>query len=47
MEARFEAKLQKYGADPEARQEILKRRDNALESQRRVEALMGRAISEL
>lgn len=47
MEARFEAKLQKYGADPSARQEILRRRDNALESQRRVEARMGIAISEL
>jgi len=47
MEARFEAKLHKYGADPSARQDILRRRDNALESQKRVEARMGRAISEL
>jgi molybdenum cofactor cytidylyltransferase len=47
LEARFEAKLRKYGADSAACQEILRRRGNALASQRRVEALMGRAISEL
>ncbi len=41
MEARFEAKLRKYGADSAACQEILKRRDNALEAQRRIEARMG------
>ena len=47
MEARFEAKLRKYGADSGACREILRRRDNALEAQKRVEARMGRAISEL
>ncbi|MCX5880379.1 MAG: NTP transferase domain-containing protein [Deltaproteobacteria bacterium] len=47
MEARFEAKLRKYGADADARRNILRCRDNALESQRRIEARMGRAISEL
>jgi molybdenum cofactor cytidylyltransferase len=47
MEARFEAKLRKYGADSEARQGILRRRDNALEAQSRIETLMGRPIHDL
>jgi hypothetical protein len=47
MEARFEAKLRKYGADSGARQGILRRRDNALEAQKRIEARMGCAISKL
>ncbi len=47
MAARFEAKLRKYGADPVARQDILRRRANALEAQKRVETVLGCAISEL
>jgi molybdenum cofactor cytidylyltransferase len=47
MEERFQAKLQKYGADFGACQDILKRWRNALESQQRVEALMGCSIHEL
>jgi molybdenum cofactor cytidylyltransferase len=47
MEERFQAKLRQYGTDSGARREILKRRDNALESQQRVETLMGCSIHEL
>jgi len=47
MEERFQAKLRKYSADSGACREILRRRDNALESQQRVEALMGCTIHEL
>jgi len=46
MEERFQAKLQKYGADTGALLSILRRRDNALEAQKRVEA-MGCTIHEL
>jgi molybdenum cofactor cytidylyltransferase len=45
MEARFEAKLRKYGADPDAFGEILRRQENALAAKKRVEARMGCAIS--
>ena len=45
MEARFEAKLRKYGAGPDVCWEILRRRNNALEAKKRVEARMGCAIS--
>jgi hypothetical protein len=47
MEERFQAKLQKYGADSGALLSILRRRDNALEAQNRVEASMGCTIHEL
>ena len=47
MEERFQAKLRQYGDDSVACREILSRRDNALESQLRVEALMGCSIDEL
>jgi molybdenum cofactor cytidylyltransferase len=47
MEERFQAKLRKYGADSGACREILKRRENALESQQRIESLLGCAIPEL
>ena len=47
MEERFQAKLRKYGADPGACQDILKRWRTVLESQQRVEALMGCSIHEI
>ena len=47
MEERFHAKLRKYGADPGACQDILKRWRTVLESQQRVEALMGCSIHEI
>jgi molybdenum cofactor cytidylyltransferase len=47
MDARFKEKLRKYGADFAACQGILRRRDNALEAQKRVEALMGYPIHDL
>ncbi len=47
MEARFAAKLKKYGTDPEALQAILKRRDNALEARKRIEARMGCSMDDL
>ena len=45
MEARFESKLRKYGADPDVCGEILRRRENALEAKKRIEAWMGCAVS--
>ncbi len=47
MDKRFKAKLRKYGADSGACQGILSCRENALESQKRVEALMGCPILDL
>jgi len=47
MEERFEAKLRKYGADSEASREIRRRMGNAIEAQKRIEAIMGCAINEL
>jgi len=47
VEERFQAKLRKHGADSESRRNILRRRDNANEAQKRVEALMGCSIHEL
>jgi molybdenum cofactor cytidylyltransferase len=45
--ARFEAKLRKYGADPAVCREILRRWNNALEVQQRIETMLGFAIQEL
>jgi probable phosphoglycerate mutase len=47
MEERFQAKLLKYGADSEACREIRRRLGNAIEAQKRIEAIMGCAINEL
>lgn len=47
MDSRFEAKLRKYGDDPAVRSKILERRENAVSSQRRIESLIGRSISDL
>ena len=47
MEERFQAKLRQYGADSGAYLNILMRRGNALEAQRRIETLMGCAIHQL
>ena len=47
MKARFEAKLRKYGAEPDVCREILRRWNNALEIQRRIETRLGLAIAEL
>lgn len=47
MESRFEAKLLKYAADPAACQGILRRRDSALEAQKRIETRIGSPIQEL
>jgi CTP:molybdopterin cytidylyltransferase MocA len=47
MEERFEAKLQKYCADSEACREIRRRMGNAIEAQKRIEAIMGCTIHEL
>jgi CTP:molybdopterin cytidylyltransferase MocA/5'-deoxynucleotidase YfbR-like HD superfamily hydrolase len=47
MEERFNAKLRQYGADSGAYRNILRRRENAVEAQKRIEALMGCTIHEL
>jgi CTP:molybdopterin cytidylyltransferase MocA len=47
IQARFDAKLRQYGADPEACREIQKRMQNALTSQHRIESRMGIAIDDL
>ena len=47
MEERFQAKLRKYGSDSVACRDILKRRENALEAQKRIEALLGSTIHEM
>ncbi|RPH51128.1 MAG: HD domain-containing protein [Desulfobacteraceae bacterium] len=47
MEERFQSKLRKYSADPEACREIRRRLDNALKAQKRIEAVMGFTILEL
>ncbi len=47
MKERFEAKLRKYCADSEACQEISRRMGNAIEAQKRIEAIIGCDINEL
>lgn len=47
MKERFEAKLRKYCADSEACREIRRRMGNAIEAQKRIEAIMGCTIHEL
>jgi CTP:molybdopterin cytidylyltransferase MocA len=47
MQARFEARLQQYGANPEACREIQRRMQNALASQHRIESRIGVAIGDL
>ncbi|MBI5589092.1 MAG: NTP transferase domain-containing protein [Deltaproteobacteria bacterium] len=47
MEERFQAKLKKYGSDSGACRDILRRRENALEAQKRIEVLLGSTIHEM
>jgi molybdenum cofactor cytidylyltransferase len=47
MNARFEAKISKYGTAPDARREIRRRQENAIEVQHRIESLLGFSIDEL
>jgi len=47
MEERFQAKLRKYGADSKVCREIRKRLGNAIEAQKRIEAIIGCDINEL
>ena len=44
LERRFQAALEKYGGDPQARQNIIERRDQALAVRKEIEALIGRSL---
>ncbi|MBN2468838.1 MAG: HD domain-containing protein, partial [Deltaproteobacteria bacterium] len=44
LEARFQAKMDRYGSDAQARRAITARFDNAFRIKRRIEGIMGRPI---